>query len=120
MPRLPHASSERGSASAELIAVIPALVVAVLIAAQLVAVGYSLWSAGLAARAGARAAHVGADPAAAARRTLPPALRRGAAVREGEAGGGSEVSVRVAVPRVLPALPPLEVRARTALAVGGG
>jgi hypothetical protein len=120
MPRLPHAASERGSASAELIAVIPALVVAVLIAVQLVAVGYSLWSAGLAARAGARAAHVGADPAAAARGALPPALRNGAAVREGEAGGGDEVSVRVAVPRVLPALPPLEVGARTALGVGGG
>ena len=119
MPRLPHASSERGSASAELIAVIPALVVAVLIAAQLVAVGYSLWSAGLGAPAGARAAHVGADPAAAARRALPPALRSGAAVREGE-GGGGEVSVQVAVPRVLPALPPLEVGARTALAVSGG
>jgi hypothetical protein len=119
MPRLPHAASERGSASAELIAVIPALVIAVLIAAQLVAVGYSLWSAGLAARAGARAAHVGADAAAAARRALPPALRNGAAVREGEADGGGEVSVRVAVPRVLPALPALEVGARTALAVGG-
>ena len=118
MPRTPHADAERGSASAELIAVIPALLVATLIAAQLAAAGYSLWSAGLAARAGARAAHVGADAVAAARRALPPALRKGAAVREGDAAG--EISVRVAVPRLLPVIPAVRVGARTALEADGG
>ena len=66
-------------------------------AAQLGLVGQALWSAGVAARAGARAALVGGDARAAARRALPPSLRSGARVED-----AGTVSVRVAVPRLLP------------------
>jgi hypothetical protein len=100
---------EEGSASVELIAVIPFLALAVLVAAQIALAGQALWSAGVAARAGARAALVGGDAARAARRALPAAVRRGAEV---EAGG--EVSVRVAVPWLLPS-PRLTVEARSGL-----
>lgn len=121
MRRNQDAGSERGTASVELVAVVPALLVALLIAAQLVAAGYSLWSAGIAARAAARAAHVGADAVRAGRRALPPGLRAGASVRESEGDAETaQVSVRVAVPRLLPALPKLTVGARTALGPGGG
>ena len=56
-----------GQASVELVATIPALVIAVLLVAEFASVGYSLWSAGVAARAGARAAYVGGDGGRAAR-----------------------------------------------------
>ncbi len=84
----------------------PFLLLAVLAAVQLALAGHSLWAAGVAARAGARAALVGGDATAAARGALPPSLRDGAEVEAGE-----EVSVRVPVPRFLPGLPRVMVGA---------
>lgn len=104
---------EEGTASVELIAAVPFLLLAVLVAAQLALAGQALWSAGLAARAGARAALVGGDATTAARRALPPSLRAGAEVSDGGA-----VSVRVAVPRLLPALPRLMVGSESGLGDG--
>ncbi len=101
---------EEGTASVELIAVIPFLALAVLVAAQIALAGQALWSAGVAARAGARAALVGGDAERAARRALPPSMRAGA-----EVDGTDEVSVRVAVPRLLPTLPSVMVGARSGL-----
>jgi hypothetical protein len=86
-----------GQASVELVAVLPALAVSLLIAAQTVVVGWALWSAGNAARAGARAEQVGSDAEAAARRALPGALRDDAVVRSGDG-----VRVRVRVPALVP------------------
>lgn len=106
---------EGGTASIEMVAVVPFLLLAVLAAAQIGLAGQALWSAGVAARAGARAALVGGDAAIAARRALPDALREGAKVSDGEA-----VSVRVAVPWLLPGLPELMVGARAALVPGDG
>ena len=106
---------ERGQASVELIGSIPALLVAVLIAVQLVAAGHALWSAALASRAGARASLVGRDPARAARLALPRLLRDGAKVSDGR-----EVSVRVAVPRLLPGLPEFRVGSKSSLGPGDG
>lgn len=106
-------SSERGTASAELVAVIPALLAGVLIAVQLAAVGFSLWGAGLAARAGARSSLIGEDGAAAARDALPGLLRKDADVEDAD-----EVSVEVSIPRVLPVLPRLRVAAHAALEPG--
>jgi hypothetical protein len=101
---------EEGTASVELIAVVPFLLLAVLVAAQLALAGQALWSASVAARAGARAALVGKDAAAAARRALPPSLRDGAKVSDLDA-----VSVRVPIPRLLPALPRVMVGAKAGL-----
>ncbi len=106
---------EGGTASVELVAAVPFLLLAVLVAAQIGLAGQALWSAGVAARAGARAALVGGDAAAAARRALPPSMRRGADVSDSDA-----VSVRVAIPRLLPMLPRLTVGAEAALEVGDG
>jgi hypothetical protein len=106
---------EEGTASVELVAVVPFLLLAVLVAAQIGVAGLALWSAGTAARAGARAAVVGDEASAAARRALPGALRPGAEVEEEDA-----VSVRVRIPRLLPALPNLTVGAKAALEPGGG
>src|SRR5262245_843480 len=104
---------EEGTASVELIAVVPFLLLAVFVAAQLGAVGESLWSAGIAARAGARAALVEGDPRATARRALPTVLRGEARVTE--AGG---VAVQVGVPRILPLVPRLSVGAESRLGDG--
>ena len=106
---------EDGTASVELVAVIPFLLLAVLVAAQIGLAGQALWSAGVAARAGARAALVGADAKAAAQRALPTSMRAGAQVRDGDA-----VSVRVAIPRLLPGMPRLTVGAKVALEPGDG
>jgi hypothetical protein len=106
---------EEGTASLELVGVLPFLLVAILVAAQLAMAGASLWSAGLAVRAGARAALVGGRAEAAARAALPPALRRGARV----AAGGGGVAVEVPLPRLLPGLPPARIGAKTRLGPGG-
>jgi hypothetical protein len=101
---------EDGTASVELIAVVPFLLLAVLVAVQIALAGQALWSASVAARAGARAALVGGEATAAARRALSPSLRDGARVED-----AGEVSVRVPVPRLFPGLPRVMVGARASL-----
>ncbi len=107
---------ERGTASVELIAVVPFLLLAVLVAAQIALAGQALWSASVAARAGARAALVGRGAGAAARQALPSALRAGTRVSDDEDG----VAVAVPVPRLLPALPLVRVSASSSLERGDG
>jgi hypothetical protein len=115
-PRAGNAAhGEEGTASVELVAAVPFLLLAVLAAAQIALAGQALWSAGVAARAGARAAAVGGDAAAAARSALPPSLRREAEVSE-ENG----VAVRVEVPRLVPSLPAVRVSASSNLVPAGG
>jgi hypothetical protein len=101
---------EDGTASIELVAVIPFLLLAVLVAAQIGLAGQALWSAGVAARAGARAELVGGDAVGAAREALPSLLRADAEVSDNGA-----VSVRVAVPRLLPGMPRVMVGASSGL-----
>jgi hypothetical protein len=86
-----------GQASVEFVAVLPALAVCLILAGQAVAAGWALWSAGNAARAGARAEVVGADPETAARQALPGPLRRDAMIRSGDG-----VRVKVRVPALVP------------------
>lgn len=116
MLQWPRADRQRSAAQAsvELLAALPALGLAVLLAAQIGLAGYALWSAGIAARAGARSEHVGGSAPESARRALPPALRPGAHV-----SGGDGVRVRVFVPRLVPWLPQLPVEARAAIEPGG-
>jgi hypothetical protein len=102
-----------GQASVELIAVIPALALVIALAVQFALVGYSLWSAGAAARAGARAGYVGGAAEHAARASLPPALRRGAKVRTKDG-----VTVRVRTPSLVPGLPRVPLTARAGFGVG--
>src|SRR5688500_14463039 len=78
-----RAAQERGQAAVELLAALPALVVAGLIAFQLLATGYALSLADGAAEAGALARATGRDPEDAAREALP-----------GWAGDRVEVSAR--------------------------
>jgi hypothetical protein len=78
----------------EFVAVVPFVLVAALVAWQLVLVGHVAWDAAGAARSGARAAVVGGDAARAARSALPMSLRRGTLVTA-RAGGGVRVSVPI-------------------------
>lgn len=103
-----------GQASVELVAAVPLILVLALGLAQLVLAGYALWSAGEAARAAARAAHVGTDPAAAARAALPGFLEPAAVD-----GSGPEVRVEVEAPALLPGLGALPLAASAALDPSG-
>jgi hypothetical protein len=111
---------EVGTASVELVAAIPFLLLALAVAAQIALAGQALWSASVAARAGARAALVGADPKAAARRALPPSMRAGAEVEEEGDEGDGGIAVKVPVPTLLPQLPEVKVGARSGLGGDGG
>lgn len=110
---------EEGTASIELVAAIPFLLLALAVAAQIALAGQALWSASVAARTGARAALVSGDPKAAARGALPPSMRDGAVVEE-EDDGDEGVSVKVRVPTLLPQLPEIKVGARSGLGGDGG
>jgi hypothetical protein len=99
----------------EFVALLPALALCVALAVQAVAAGWTLWTAGNAARAGARAEHVGADGEAVARRALPGRLRSRAEVRSGDG-----VRVRVPVPGVLPGADVSPITAASRLGTGDG
>jgi hypothetical protein len=107
------AAQERAQASAELVAVVPLALLAALALGQLVVAGWALVSAGEAARAGARVAHVGEQVEAAARRAVPEALEP-VEVRTQDA----EVIVRVRAPALIPGLPAIPVTASTRLDPG--
>jgi hypothetical protein len=95
-----EAGGESGQAQLELIAGIPALLLAALIALQLLGVGYAQSLADGAAEAGALAAADGRDPEEAARTGLPGWATRAVTV---EVNGG-EVEVGVEPPALLPGL----------------
>jgi hypothetical protein len=90
---------DSAQASVEFVALLPLLGALLVIAAQTVVVGWALWSAGNAARAGARAEHVGADAEAAARHALPSSLRGEAVIKDGDG-----VRVQVHVPALVPGI----------------
>jgi hypothetical protein len=78
----------------ELVAALPLVLLAGLVAWQLTLVGHAMWMSAHAARAAARADAVGKSPEDAARSALPRSLERGLSVaRRGV--GGVRVSVRV-------------------------
>jgi Flp pilus assembly protein TadG len=109
MPR--RRRDQRGQAALELIAVLPALVLAALLGWQLAVAGYAWTVAGGAARAGARAAEVGAPARAATLAALPGRYARGARVD----ADARRVRVRVGVPAALPFLPATGVAAEAAM-----
>ena len=92
---------ERGQATVELVALLPALMVVLIAAWQAALAGHAAWAATAAARAAARAHPRGTDPARAARSHLPSSLERGLRVTT-ESGG--DVEVRLRIPS-LPGLP---------------
>ena len=86
--------SERGQATVELVAAVPALVLACVIAWELVLAGHTAWVAAHAARAGARAVAVGRDGRAAA---LSVDSSSAVSVLD-----GGRVRVRLPVPLLVP------------------
>ena len=109
-------TSSPGQASVEFVAVLPALAVCLILAGQALAAGWALWSAGNAARAGARVERVASDAGAeaAARRALPSPLRDGAAIQADDG-----VRVRVRVPALLPGIAMPSVSAASTLDAAG-
>src|SRR3954451_25034194 len=91
---MPMRRDESGQAAVEFVATVPFVLVAALVAWQLVLVGHVAWDAAGAARSGARAAVVGRDAGAAARSSLPRPLRGATRVAR-SAGGGVRVSVPI-------------------------
>lgn len=92
--------SERGQATVELVAALPALLLAALVAMQLLVVGYAMTLADGAAEAGALAVASGGSAADAARGALPGWAEDDVTV----AVEGGEVSVRLRPPSPLEAV----------------
>jgi hypothetical protein len=89
---------ERGQATVELVVLLPVIATIALGVWQVAVAGHTVWAAGAAARAGARAEAVGGDTEAAARQVLPSRVRRAAEVNEEDDG---EVRVEVPIPAVV-------------------
>lgn len=92
--------AERGQATVELVAALPALLLAALVALQLLAAGYAMTLADGAAEAGALALASGGSAAEAAREALPGWAKDDVSV----AVEGGTVSVRLRPPSPIPAL----------------
>ncbi len=92
--------AERGQATVELIAALPALLLAGLVALQLLAAGYAMTLADGAAEAGALALASGGSAAEAAKGALPDWAEDDVSVSV----EGGEVSVRLRPPSPVPAL----------------
>jgi hypothetical protein len=91
---------ERGQATVELVAALPALLLAALVALQLLVVGYAMTLADGAAEAGALALASGGSAADAAREAVPGWAKEDVSV----AVRGGEVSVRLRPPSPIGAL----------------
>lgn len=107
-PNLPREC--RGQASVELVALIPLIALLALAFAQAAVAGWALVSAGEAARAGARAAHVGGDVGAAVRRALPGMLEPAAVSAD-----GGQVRVEIRAPMLVPGVVVIPLSAAAAL-----
>jgi len=92
--------AERGQATVELVAALPALLLAALVALQLLVAGYAMTLADGAAEAGALALASGGSAAEAARAALPGWAKDDVAV----AIEGDRVSVRLRPPSPIDAL----------------
>lgn len=90
--------SDDGQATVELVALLPLVGLLVALLWQALLAGETVWLSGAAARAAARAAAVGADPAAGARSVLPARLERGLRVQQARDGA---VELVLRVPAVL-------------------
>jgi pilus assembly protein CpaE len=105
--------SERGQASVELVAVLPAVLLVAAVVWQLALAGHTAWLTANAARAAARAEIVGRNGTAAARSALPRSLERGLEVKP---LGGGRVRVSVRIPWLLTSSPtPIRVAAVSSL-----
>lgn len=91
---------ERGQATVELVAALPALLLAALVALQLLAAGYAMTLADGAAEAGALALASGGSATEAAKRALPGWAEDDVSVLV----EGDEVSIRLRPPSPIPAL----------------
>lgn len=92
------ARAEAGQASVELLALLPALGVAITLAWQALIAGETWWLATVAAREAARAAALGADPSHAATAALPAPFSDGARTRIAADG---TATVRLPIPLLL-------------------
>ncbi len=92
--------AERGQATVELVAALPALLLAALVALQLLAAGYAMTLADGAAEAGALALASGGSAAEAAREALPGWAKDDVSV----AVEGGTVSVELRPPSPIPAV----------------
>jgi hypothetical protein len=106
--------SETGQASSELVAVVPVLLLLTLAAAQLAIVGFGLWIAGDAARAGARAALFDGGAERVATDAVPRVFDPSAEV------SGTRVRVEVRPPSLLPGIRMPEIATASSLDPAGG
>lgn len=93
-----------GQAAVELVALLPALVIVALLVWQLAVAAHTWMTVQSAARAGARAAEVGAPAGEAARAVMPRSGGRPIRVVESADGGKRRVTVSGRTPQVVPGI----------------
>ena len=108
-------ASQRAQASAELVAIVPLLLISAAALGQALVAGWALLSAGEAARSAARIAHLGGDAEGAAAKALPRLLEPADVELD-----GAKVRVEVRAPAVLPGVHGIPVAASAALDPEGG
>lgn len=106
--------AETGQAAAELVAVVPVVLVLAFAAAQLAIVGFGLWVAGDAARAGARSALVGGGAERVALDAVPRIFDPRAQA------AGTRVRVEVRPPSLLPGVRMPRIATGSSLDPAGG
>jgi TadE-like protein len=105
--------TERGQASVELVAVLPAVILIGAVVWQLALAGHAAWLTANAARAAARAEIVGRSAGSAARSALPRSLEHGLEVKR---LGRGRVRISVRIPWLLIGRPgPIRVAAVSSL-----
>lgn len=104
-----RAELQRGSATLEVVALVPIMLLVALFTLQLGVAGWTASQTQEAARQAARAQGMGLDARVAAERALPGALEV-----DQITGGGGSVALRVVVPRVSP-LPQFKVVRRAVM-----
>ena len=95
-----RARDERGQTAVEFVGMFPWLLIAALVAWQVLLVGYTSISTGNAARTASRVASLGGDAETAGERALPGMLADGAEVEV----DGTRTTVRARVPILVPGL----------------
>ncbi len=94
--------NDRGQASVELLGALPALLIVLAMAWQLVLAGHTAWQTANAAKVAARAQAVGKDPIKAAKSALPGYLKEELVVKTTDKQGHrANVKVQVQVPLIL-------------------
>ncbi len=119
-PRTGKPGASRGQASVEFVALLPLIVLMTAVAVQALLFAFTYWNVSVAARVGARTAHVEGEYRQRALAALPGVLAGSARVGKSSAGATARVRVSARPPALFPAWLMPRVHASTGFGAGRG